>query len=108
MRARGGRMVDRAVWVVSLTLAAVTLSGCEYLKLLRPKVLKQLNPRVVRLVNEFPELDHPNEAILARLPGHTGLARATVGSDGVMRVVIRVPPNQYVWSPSVIVMPHGG
>ena len=89
-------------------VALVAATGCDYARMLRPKVLKQLNPRVVRLVNFFPEVDRPNEAMLARLPGHGGLARAAVGADGVMRTTIRVPPDQYIWEPSVIVMPRAG
>ena len=101
-------MTRAARWAVLATFALVGATGCDYARLLRPKVLKQLNPRVVRLVNFFPEVDRPNEAMLARLPGHGGLARATVGADGVMRTSIRVPPNQYIWEPSVIVMPRAG
>jgi PQQ system protein len=90
-----------------LSVLAAT-SACGYIKLLRPSVLKQLNPRVVALVNEFPEVDHPNEAIIARLPGHGGLAHATVGPDGVMRARVRAPEGQLIWEPSVVVLPHGG
>ncbi len=35
-------------------LVPFLLTSCEYVRLLRPSVLKQLNPRVVRLVNELP------------------------------------------------------
>ena len=72
-------------------LAAAALSSCEYARLLRPSVLKQLNPRVVRLVNELPRVDDPNEEVVARLFAHGGLDRARVGSDGVMRATVRVP-----------------
>ena len=87
---------------------AASLTACDYVRLLRPKVLKQLNPRVVRLVNELPEVDRPNEAILARLFPHGGLSHAEQGGDGVFRDKIRVPPNQYIWEPSIIVMEHAG
>jgi len=91
-----------------IVAASLLLSGCEYVRLLRPKVLKQLNPRVVRLVNEFPEVDKPNEAILGRLFAHGGLSRAKEGSDGVFRQRISVPKNQYMWYPAIITMPKGG
>lgn len=94
--------------VLVAAAASLLLSGCEYARLLRPKVLKQLNPRVVRLVNEFPEVDRPNEAILGRLFAHGGLSRATQGSDGVFRQRIHVPKNQYMWYPAIITMPKGG
>jgi PQQ system protein len=71
-------------------------------------VLKQLNPRVVRFVNYLPNVDHPNEAILARLPGHGGLGYAKVGPDRVMRATVRAAVNQYVWYPSLIVLPRAG
>ena len=102
MRARA---LVRLVLVAS---AAPALAGCDYFRLLRPSVLKQLNPRVVRLVNELPEVDRPNEAILARLFPHGGLSHATRGDDGVFRDRIRVPPHQYIWEPAIIVMEHAG
>jgi PQQ system protein len=89
-------------------LAAVALSSCEYAKLLRPSVLKQLNPRVVRLVNELPRVDDPNEEVVARLFAHGGLDRARVGSDGVMRATVRVGRASTSGTPAVIVMPRGG
>ena len=85
-----------------------SLVGCDYFRLLRPKVLKQLNPRVVALVNELPAVDDPNEAIVGRLFPHGGLSHAKLGGDGVFRDKIRVPKNEYMWEPSVIVMEHGG
>ncbi len=102
------RSALRAVLAAAALVGLVAMAGCDYARLLRPKVLKQLNPRVVRLVNFFPDVDRPNEAMLARLPGHGGLARAAVGPDGVMRTSIRVPPDQYIWEPSVILMPRAG
>lgn len=89
-------------------MSLLVASGCDYLRLMRPSVLRQLNPRVVRLVNEFPQLDNPNEDIIARLPGHGGLAEATVESDGVMRATVRVPADQFIWEPAIIVAPRGG
>jgi PQQ system protein len=86
----------------------VGLTGCEHVKLLRPKVLKQLNTDVAALVNELPELDHQNEAIIGRLFAHGGLTRAELGSDGVMRDRVRVEVNEYLWKPAIIVMPRGG
>ena len=89
----------------SLLLA---ITGCDYVRLLRPSVLKQLNPRVVRMVNYLPNVDDPNEAIVARLFAHGGLSHADEGSDGVFRDKIRVPKNEYIWQPAIIVMKRGG
>lgn len=95
----------------SLLLAALVLllvSACGYVKLFRPSVLKQLDPHVVALVNELPELDRPNEAVLAQIFARGGLAHAVAGPDGVMHARVRVPPLQYLWQPALIVMPRGG
>jgi PQQ system protein len=93
---------------VLLVAAAAALSACDYARLLRPRVLKQLNPDIVRMVNYFPEIDDPNEAILARLPGHGGLAYAREGRDGVLRATVRAPANEYIWHPSLVVMRRAG
>jgi len=105
---RGERERANGLLAALLVAAAATLSACDYARLLRPGVLKQLNPRVVRFVNYLPEVDDPNEAILARLPGHGGLSYARPGSDGVMRATVRAPVNEYIWYPSLIVMPRAG
>jgi PQQ system protein len=96
---------------ISVAVAAsgiVLLSGCAHLGLLRPNRLKQLNTRVVNLVNELPRVDNPNEDIVGRLFAHGGLAHAERGKDGVMRARIHVPPDQFIWEPAIIVMPESG
>lgn len=87
---------------------SVILVGCEHARLARPQVLKQLDTDVAALVNELPEVDHQNEAIIGRLFAHGGLTRATLDADGVMRDQIRIPVNEYIWKPAIIVMPQGG
>ena len=87
---------------------ALSGAGCDYVRLLRPGVLKQLNPDVVRMLNELPEVDDPNEATVARLFAHGGLSHATLGSDGIFRDEIRVPKHEYIWRPAIIVMERGG
>lgn len=99
------RLGPRAAAAAAIVLAA---AGCDYVRLLRPKVLKQLNPRVVALVNELPAVDDPNEDIVGRLFPHGGLSHAKLGGDGVFRDRIRVPKNEYIWEPAVIVMEHAG
>ena len=91
-----------------IVLVPLLLTSCEYVRLLRPSVLKQLNPRVVRLVNELPNVDEPNKAIVARLFAHGGLSRAQLGDDGVFRSRIYVPRNQYIWYPAIVTMERGG
>jgi PQQ system protein len=80
----------------------------NYLGLLRPSVLKQLNPRLVALLNELPALDRQNKATLGRLFVHGGLGYAEEGPDGRLHAEVRIPPREFIWQPSIIVMPHGG
>jgi PQQ system protein len=98
----------RAVRIVLLLAFTASVSGCEYMRLLRPGVIKQLNPDVVRLVNTLPDVDRPNEAVIARLLGHGGLARAEKGADGIFRATVHVPPGQFIWRPAAILLPRGG
>jgi PQQ system protein len=94
--------------VVLAAVVTLGVSACGYVRLFRPSVLKQLDPRMVALVNELPELDHPNEAVLGQIFARGGLAHARDEADGVMRVRIKTPALQYLWQPALIVMPHGG
>jgi PQQ system protein len=98
----------RGVVLVLACCGAALLGGCEYVRLLRPSVLKQLNPRVVRLVNELPATDQVNEALIGRLFAHGGAGDARVDGDGVMRIAVNVPRDKYLWEPAVIIMPRGG
>ena len=107
-RTSSRRTIVSRAHVLLLASALVSISGCGYFKLLRPSVLKQLNPRVVALVNELPNVDEPNKAMVARLFAHGGLSHASVGEDSVMRDEIHVPENQLIWEPAIIVMPRGG
>jgi PQQ system protein len=91
-----------------LMLMASTFWGCSYGGLLRPSVLKQLNPDMVRLLNELPAVDHQNEEILGRLFAHGGLRHAELGGDGVYRADIHVPPGEFIWRPAIVVMSQGG
>jgi PQQ system protein len=104
----GPRRIFGVRETAGLVALLILLTSCGYLKLLRPKVLKQLNPRVVALVNELPNVDNPNGEIVARLFAHGGLSRAKLSTDGIMRDEIHVPPNQLIWEPAIIVMPRGG
>jgi PQQ system protein len=94
---------------LGLTLAsAAALAGCDYAGLLRPDVLAQLDPEMVALMNELPDMDEPNEALVGRLFATGGLSRAELGDDGVFRDKIRVPKDEYLWYPAIITMKQGG
>ena len=101
---RGGR----CGYLASVLIASLPVTGCDYARLARPSVLSELTPPVARLVNEFPDVDAPNKAIVAQLYAVGGLSHATEGSDGVMHVDVAVPPHRFMWQPAVIDMPHGG
>ena len=94
--------------VVAVAILALGVIFPDYVRLLRPSVLRQLDPRVVGLVNELPNVDRQNKAIIGRLFAHGGLAHAKAGADGVMRVEVRVPPGELIWTPAIIVMPRPG
>jgi PQQ system protein len=59
------------------------------------------------LVSEI-GLDRQNKAVLGRMIAHGNLAYAEVGSDGRMHARIRIVPDELVWDPAILVMPHGG
>jgi PQQ system protein len=62
-----------------------------------------------RAVGEAPGFERPNEAMLGRLPVHQGrLGYAEEGPDGRLRAQVRIPPDELVWDPSILVMPHAG
>ena len=94
--------------VVLLVLGVTAVIFPDYFRLLRPNVLKQLDPQVVKLVNELPGVDKQNKEIIGRLFAHGGLAHAKEGSDGVMRVDVRVPSGELIWTPAIVVMPRSG
>ena len=88
--------------------ALLTLAGCEYAGLLRPSVLGQVDPEMAALMNELPNLDEPNEALVGRLFATGGLSRASLGEDGIFRDKVRVPKDEYLWYPAIITMQRGG
>ena len=89
-------------------LSALALAGCDYAGLLRPDVLAQLDPEMVALMNELPDMDEPNEALVGRLFATGGLSRADLGQDGIFRDRVRVPKDEYLWYPAIITMTRGG
>ncbi|MFF3904565.1 MSMEG_3727 family PQQ-associated protein [Streptomyces sp. NPDC001848] len=61
-----------------------------------------------RAEQELPELYGQNKATLGRLLAHGGLGRAEEGPDGRLHAQVRIPPDEVIWEPSIVVMPHGG
>lgn len=103
------RYVVLSVVVVVVLFVGVTAAIFpDYYRLLRPNVLRQLSPEVVALVNELPDVDKQNKDIIGRLFPHGGLTRVEEDDDGVMRVEIRAPEGEMIWSPAIVVMPRAG
>ena len=61
-----------------------------------------------RAIAALPELDRQNGAVLSRLPERGRLGHAEEGPDGRLRARVRIPPDEMIWEPSVIVMPQRG
>ena len=53
-------------------------------------------------------LDRQNGAALGRMLGRGRVEEAEEGSDGKMRATIRIPEDELVYDPGVLVLPHGG
>ena len=101
----------RSRLVLRIGVAALlcsTLAACEYVGLVRPSVLGQVDPEMATLLNELPNLDEPNEAMIGRLFATGGASRAALGQDGIWRDRIRVPKDEYLWYPAIIIMQAGG
>jgi PQQ system protein len=62
----------------------------------------------VRAVAEPPESDGQNGAGSGPLPAGGRLGYAEEGPDGRLRARVRIPLDELVWEPSVIVMPRAG
>lgn len=53
-------------------------------------------------------LAQQNGTTIGRVIGRGTVGHAEEGSDGKMRATVRIPEDELVWEPSVLVMPHGG
>jgi PQQ system protein len=100
----------RRSWLRLVAIVAVTstLSACEYVKLLRPNVLAEIDPEMAVVVNELPNLDEPNEDLIGRLYATGGAMRAQIGPDGIMRTRMRIKKDEMLFYPSIVILPRGG
>ena len=57
---------------------------------------------------ELPGLLKQNGATIGRVLANGNLGKAEEGPDGRMRARIRIQPDQMVWDPTILVLPHGG
>jgi PQQ system protein len=62
-----------------------------------------------RAVGELTGLDKQFGAVLGRMPFHGGrVGHAEPAPDGRLRARVRIPPDEMLWDPAILVMPHGG
>ena len=57
---------------------------------------------------EVPGLFKQNGATIGRLLANGNLGHAEEGPEGHMHARVRIPPDELVWDPGVLVVPHGG
>jgi PQQ system protein len=55
-----------------------------------------------------PDLDKQNGTTLGRILGRGNVGTAEEGPDGKMRATVRIPEDQLIFDPTVLVLPHGG
>lgn len=53
-------------------------------------------------------LNKQNGATLGRILGRGSIGEAEEGSDGLMHATIRIPEDELVYEPGVLVLPHAG
>jgi PQQ system protein len=53
-------------------------------------------------------LDRQNGATLGRILGRGQIGHAHEGPDGKLHATVRIPPDELVWEPGILVMPHEG
>lgn len=53
-------------------------------------------------------LDRQNNATLGTLLNTGGVGYAEEGADGRLHAKIRIPPDELIWEPSILVMPRSG
>jgi PQQ system protein len=66
-----------------------------------------LTPDRSELLRQF-GLDKQNVGMLGRLLATGNIAQAEEGPDGRMSAEIHIVPDQLVWDPQILVLPHGG
>ena len=57
---------------------------------------------------QVPNLDRQNGATLGRILGRGTVGQAEEGADGKMTASVRIPEDELVFEPGVLVLPHGG
>jgi PQQ system protein len=53
-------------------------------------------------------LDGQNRTALGRLLGTGNIGYAEEGPDGILRATVRIPQDELIWDPCILVFPRGG
>ena len=67
-----------------------------------------MSPTAQTGVVDVADLDRQNGATLGRILGRGSVGQAEEGPDGKMRATVRIPEDELVFEPGIIVLPHGG
>ena len=59
-------------------------------------------------VVDVPGLDKQNGATLGRILGRGTVGQAEEGAGGKMTATVRIPEDELVFEPGILVLPHGG
>jgi PQQ system protein len=65
-------------------------------------------PNIIQVEDYAHGLDRQNAATLGRILGRGRIGYAEEGPDGRMRATIWIPPDELVFDPGVLILPHGG
>lgn len=60
------------------------------------------------VLEEVRRLETQNGAMIGRMIARGPVRHAEEGADGRMRATIRIVPDELIWDPTILVMPHGG
>jgi PQQ system protein len=59
-------------------------------------------------VVDVADLDRQNGTTLGRILGRGTVGQAEEGSDGKMTATVRIPEDELVFEPGILILPHGG
>ena len=67
-----------------------------------------MSPTAQTGVVDVADLDRQNGATLGRILGRGSVGEAEEGPDGKMRATVRIPEDELVFEPGIVVLPHAG
>jgi PQQ system protein len=73
-----------------------------------PPAVDELPEVMPNWASQMAVLDRQNGATLGRILGRGQIGHAQDGPDGKMHATVRIPPDELVWEPGILVLPHAG